>query len=103
MSTKIIILDRKFAVSPKYRVILSVQKIEGTKKYKHQIKSRFILIDVENDSIRLLIDNHEPLGFHIHTELPQNKSLRIPLLTEDYNEALNIFFDEVERIIQNEK
>lgn len=53
--------------------------------------------------IRLLVDNHEPFGFHIHTQLPEDKNVRIQLPVSNYSEALQLFRQEVERIINRER
>lgn len=49
------------------------------------------------------MDNHEPFGFHMHTELPRNHEVRIELKVEDHDAALGLFYEEVERILKNEK
>ena len=56
-------------------------------------------MDSDGEFARLLVDNHEPFGFHMHTRLPEDRSIREILPTTDYNEALQIFLKEVERIV----
>jgi hypothetical protein len=52
---------------------------------------------------KLLIDNHEPFGFHLHTELPHNKTIRIKMDVKSFHAAYEEFLKEVERVLENEK
>ncbi len=61
-----------------------------------------MLVDTATDSTRLLIDNHEPFGFHVHSELDKGVTNRIRLDATDYQAALRTFRSEVERIVENE-
>jgi len=45
----------------------------------------------------------EPFGFHLHTKLPADKEHRELLDMADYKEAMDFFFEEIERIIKNEE
>lgn len=83
----------------KYLVELIVYGVAKNDKFPDGIKVKYILIDLEKNLPRLLVDNHEPLGFHMHTGLPENHQVRIKLDVKDYREARDCFFDEVERII----
>ena len=49
------------------------------------------------------MDNHEPFGFHMHTELPHDKAVRVELAVSDHNAALNLFLNEVDRIVEGEQ
>ena len=61
-----------------------------------------MLIDVEGGFPRLLVDNHEPFGFHMRTALPDDNAVRVELSVKNHNEALDLFFQEVERIVRDE-
>jgi len=61
------------------------------------------LQDSEDGAARLLVDNHQPFGFHMHTKLPRDKDHREILDVKDHKEALAFFMTEVERIIKNEE
>ncbi|OQW48499.1 MAG: hypothetical protein A4S09_04795 [Proteobacteria bacterium SG_bin7] len=63
------------------------------------IKVRYVLVDADGEFARLLVDHHEPFGFHMHTQLSEDHSIREVLPTTDYNEALQLFLKEVERIV----
>jgi hypothetical protein len=83
----------------KYLVELNVYQVAKSTKYPDGIKAKYVLIDLEKNAPRLLVDNHEPFGFHMHTDLPENHQVRVSLNVQDYREARDIFFDEVERIL----
>jgi hypothetical protein len=51
---------------------------------------------------RILLDNHEPYGFHLHAGLPDDPSFRVKLDILDYKEAIKIFFYEVRKVVSNE-
>jgi len=103
VSASKIILDEKFAISNRYRVVLYALEVPVNEKFPNGIKAKFVLIDVEGNVPRLLVDNHEPYGFHMHTALPEDKDVRVELPVMDHNSALALFFEEVERILKNEQ
>lgn len=93
------LINEKFEISEKYQVSLQALRVSPSKKFPSGLKVKYVLIDAENGYARLLIDNHEPFGFHMHTHLPDDHTVREILPVDDYNDALQIFFKEVERII----
>ncbi len=97
------IIDENFAITSRYRLVLLAIEVPVNQKFPTGIKARFVMIDVEGGFPRLLVDNHEPFGFHMHTQLPEDSSVRVPLSVKDHNEALAIFMKEVERIIADER
>jgi len=97
------IIKESFAISIRYRVVLLVLEVPTSRKFPNGVKVRFVMIDSEGGFPRLLVDNHEPFGFHMHTQLPEDQNVRVPLEVKDHNEALAIFFKEAERIIANER
>ena len=101
MNTNILI-DQRVILNSRYSVVVKVLKVPSNKKHPDGIKARFLLLDNEAGKARLLIDNHAPFGYHVHTELPENHEARIPLDASDYRVALNFFWKEVERILRNE-
>jgi hypothetical protein len=96
------ILDETFAMNNRYRVILLAVEVSISPKFPTGIKAKYVLIDTEGGFARLLVDNHEPFGFHMHTQLPEDSSVRVELSVKDHNEALDAFFKEAERIIEND-
>jgi hypothetical protein len=103
MSATRIILDEQFAINRRYRVILFALEVPVSRKFPKGIKAKFVLIDVEGNFPRLLVDNHEPFGFHMHMGLPKNKDIRVELPVNDHNDALVLFYREVDRILENEQ
>lgn len=71
-------------------------------KFPEGIKVSLALIDVIKKVPRLLIDNHAPFGFHVHTELPGNKDSRRVLKAKDYTEALDEFWRLTKEITNDE-
>jgi hypothetical protein len=62
-----------------------------------------VLLDVERNVPRLLLDNHEPFGYHLHTKLPEDKNFRAPVDVEDYADAIRLFIAEARKVIADEK
>ena len=81
---------------------IKVLRVKKDEKYPDGIKAKFAMLDIEKQIIRLLIDNHEPWGYHIHPYLPEDHSVRTRIGAKDYQEAANIFFKEVQKVIKNE-
>ncbi len=96
-------LDEDLFYTDRFRVVLKVYEVTPSRKFPDGIKAKYVLIDVVQNAERLLVDNHEPYGFHMHAGLPDEKSLRVKLKTENYLEALKEFNREVWRIIENEE
>ena len=98
------LIDRKLVIRRgKYQVDIKVFEVEKSRKFPGGIKAKFLLRDIELGFPRLLMDNHEPYGFHMHTRLPEEKQHRLALDVADYNEALDLFLEEVERIVGHEE
>ena len=87
----------------KYAASLKVFEVGKSKRFPDGIKAKFVLLDIELGFARLLLDNHHPFGFHLHTKLPEDKDHRTPLDVTDYRAALHFFLEEVERIVKNEE
>jgi hypothetical protein len=87
----------------KYVVIIRVYEVEKSKKFPNGIKAKYLLKNVEQGFARLLVDNHEPYGFHMHTKLPLDTQHREHLKINSHEEALSFFLAEVERITKNEE
>ena len=99
-----VILDQQlvFGSNDRYNVFLKVYEVERSKKFPDGIKAKFVMVDTEDNTTRLLIDNHEPYGFHVHAKSNKGDT-RIRLDATDYLAALQVFRAEVERIVGNEK
>lgn len=102
MAKATLILDQRLDLSERYRVELKIFEVDSSERFPNGIKVSFALLDLVNKVPRLLVDNHAPFGFHVHTELPKNKQVRKPLAAQDYQEALDEFWRLVEEIVKNE-
>jgi hypothetical protein len=99
-----LLISKEFVLADgKYTVTITVYEVEKSKKFPEGIKAKFLLQDSEDGTARLLVDNHQPFGFHMHTKLPRDKDHREVLDVKDHEEALAFFMTEVERIIKNEE
>jgi hypothetical protein len=87
------------------RFVVEVRAFEvaKNKKFPQGIKMKCVLIDMELGRPRVLLDNHEPHGFHLHTRLPEDHDFRVSLDILDYEEAIRVFFNEVRKVVSNEK
>ena len=86
------LINEKFEINARYHVSLMALRVPKSDKFPSGLKVKYVLIDSEGGFARLLIDNHEPFGFHMHTQLPEDHSVRETLNVADYNEALQLFF-----------
>lgn len=100
-----VLLDRRLVLGGRNRYVVEIKVLAVTKsdKFPMGIKARFVLLDIQDEVARLLVDNHEPYGFHMHTKLPQEPQHREKLETNDHEEALQIFLKEAERVVRNEE
>ena len=103
MAQSRIILSEAFALNNRYRVVLTVLEVTKSRKFPEGVKAKFVLIDVEGNFARLLVDNHEPYGFHMHTQLPEDADVRVELSVKDHHAALDAFLREAERIVEGEQ
>lgn len=97
-----VLMDISYILKGRYRLIAKVLQVGTNKKFPEGVKAKFVLIDLEQNLPRLLIDNHEPFGFHLHTGLPDDKSVRLILDVKDFNDAYQEFLKEVERVLEND-
>lgn len=98
-----VLIEEDFALSSRYRVVLRAFRVSASRKFPQGVTAKFVLIDAEGGFTRLLVDNHEPYGFHMHTALPEDSAVRVKLAVKDHGEALDVFFEEVERIVRDER
>ena len=88
-----------------YLVEISIVQTDDVEKYAPDgVKGVFKIFRESGDSINafeliLLIDNHKPLGFHIHNELPQNHESRKKLYVENWQDTWLIFSQKIKEIV----
>ena len=103
MKASLLIHREQVLSDGRYVMIIKVYEVEKSKKFPDGIKAKFVLTNAEGGFARLLVDNHEPYGFHMHTKLPHDRDHREVLDVKDHEEALGFFLAEVEGIIKNEE
>lgn len=81
---------------------ITVYEVPKSKKFPQGIKLRCVLLDIVAQVPRLLLDNHEPFGYHLHTKLPHNKNHRVSLDVNNFEEAILLFLLEARKLVQNE-
>lgn len=77
-------------------------KVARNKRFPEGLKVRCTLVDQDHGTPLLLLDNHEPFGYHIHTKLPEDSDYRISIEVKSYAEAIEIFLKQVERLMNHE-
>lgn len=82
---------------------VKVYEVAKSLKFPDGFKIRCALIETRTGDLRVLLDNHEPFGYHLHTNLPKDRKARTSANVRNYQEAINLFFDEVEKVVKNEK
>lgn len=94
---KIILADGRFVAQVK------VIEVSKSAKFPDGFKVRCVLIDCERKVPRLLLDNHEPFGYHLHTALPRDKNVRVTVEVSGYEDAIRLFIQEVRKVVENDK
>lgn len=82
---------------------VKVFEVPASNKFPDGIKVRCVLVNTEIKKPVLLLDNHEPFGFHLHTQLPADKNFRVPLMTKIYSEAIAHFIKEATKVVSHEE
>ena len=73
MKASVLVHQEQVLLDGKYVMTVVVYSVEKSKKFPDGIKAKFLLQDAEEGSAKLLIDNHQPYGFHMHTRMPRSK------------------------------
>ncbi len=89
--------------SGRYLAQIKVIEVPKSDKFPDGIKLRCVLLDVVGNVPTLLLDNHEPFGYHLHTRLPADKNFRVSVDIADYAEAIRLFIAEARKVIANEE
>jgi len=103
MKASLVIHQEEVLLGGKYVVSIKVFAVEKSRKFPDGIKAKYLLQNAEEGVARLLVDNHQPYGFHMHTKMPHDAGHREGLETVNYRVALEFFLTEVGRIIRNEE
>lgn len=92
-------IDFKNGVFEAYILVL---KIPIRDKFPDGFKLKCVLANTELNIPVLLVDNHEPFGYHMHTRLPYDKKYRVTLNVNSYQDAISLFMSEAEKVVNNE-
>lgn len=86
----------------KFKAHIKVFEVPKSAKFPDGYKVSCSLVDCETGVLRVLLDNHQPYGYHLHTKLPENKNFRVSVNVVNHPEAIKLFLTEVKRVL-NEK
>lgn len=101
-SAKVIYSKKIEVVKDIFEARITILEVPKPSKYPDGIKLRCILLNLEDGIPVLLVDNHEPYGYHMHTKLPHDRHYRVPLAVNHHKEAISIFWQEVKKVVKNE-
>jgi len=82
----------------KFEAHVKVYEIPKSLKFPDGFKVRCALVERETGVLRVLLDNHEPFGYHLHTKLPEDKDFRVSVDVKSYTEAVRLFFKEARKV-----
>ena len=99
---KIIRNERVVLAQGLFIIEIKAYEVPKSSKFPEGVKLKCVLIDVEQGKPRVLLDNHQPYGFHLHAKLPDDPNFRVELDILDYHEAIRVFMKEVRKVISNE-
>lgn len=87
----------------RFQARVKVIEVPKSSKFPDGIKVKCVLLDVELRLPRLLLDNHEPFGYHLHTRLPDDKNFRESVMVFDCEEAVRLFMKEARKVVEGEQ
>lgn len=103
MANSKLLYDQKIQFSDgKFEARIIVYEVAKSRKFPEGVKLKCVLLDLEVKVPVLLLDNHEPFGYHIHTKMPYDKSHRVFIDIQNYTEAIEFFINEVSKVVNNE-
>lgn len=82
-----------------FEVHIKVYKVAKSFKFPDGIKTRCALVERRTGILHLLLDNHYPFGYHLHSKLPKNKNFRELIHVCNHLEAIEIFHRKCEGIV----
>lgn len=102
MSSKLIYDYKVVLLEGGFEVRIVAYQVSKSLKFPDGIKLRCILLDLNSKEPRLLLDNHEPYGYHMHTKLPLDKKYRLKVEVKNYKLAIFLFLNEVRKLVKYE-
>ncbi len=95
---EVILLD-----NGRFEAHIKVYEVSNRNKFPDGFKVSCALVELGTGVLRLLLDNHQPFGYHMHTKLPEDKSFRLSIYVLNHQEAIQLFFKHAEKVFKNEK
>ena len=96
------IIFKRSAQFGRFIAHMKIQSVPKNKNRPDGFKANFVLINIDSSELILLVDNHDPFGYHLHPSPEKDKSIREPLDVNSPYEAMTIFLNKVRHIV-NEK
>jgi len=98
-----VLYDKKVYLSEgKFEIRVIAYEVSKNKKFPEGVKLRCVLLNINLKIARLLLDNHEPYGYHLHTSMAHDKNHRVSVNVNNYEEAIEFFISEAQEVIKNE-
>jgi hypothetical protein len=98
-----LIFDQKTLLSEgRFEVRITAYQVTKSKKFPDGVKLSCVLLDLQQKSPRLLLNNHEPYGYHLHTKMPYDKTHRVTVSVKNFEEAIEFFMGEVPKVVTDE-
>ena len=103
MSNAKLIFDQKLRfLEGRLEARIKAYEVPKSRKFPDGVKLSCVLLDLEEAVPRLLLDNHEPYGYHLHTKMPYDKTHRVQIKVTNVEQAIEYFMIEVRKVIKNE-
>lgn len=87
----------------RFEARVKVFEVPKSIKFPDGYKVSCVLLDTATKNVKFVLDNHQPFGYHVHTELPHNKNVRLKIDVKNYAEAIQFFFKEVRKLANDKK
>ena len=99
MSKARILINRVIVLEhDRFEARVKVYEIPKSLKYPQGHKVSCSLVERETGVLFVLLDNHEPFGYHLHTKLPEDKNFRTGVDVKNFIEAIRLFFREAKKV-----
>lgn len=82
-----------------YEARIRVFEVPKSQKFPTGHKVSCSLVEKATGVLWVLLDNHEPYGYHVHTKLPEDKNFRSSVDVKNYMDAIELFFAEVKKVL----
>ena len=102
VKAKVIYHQKMRLLEGRFEACIKAYAVSNNKKFPDGVKLSCILLDLHQKAPRLLLDNHEPYGYHLHTKMPYDKAHRALIHVRGFEEAIEFFMDEVQKVINEE-